>query len=93
MGGKMNRKIKKSAIWAALIAVVLSALILIKDSSIGFPSAAIARQLAAAASNLVHLTKSLNLSQYNLDCSNICLIAFLVLLFLWRSLLIRKAQI
>jgi len=93
MGGKMKRRTKKSAIWAALIAVVLSAFILTKYSSIGFPSAAIARQLAVAASNLVHLTKSLNLSQYHLETGNMCLVAFLVLLFLWRSLLIRKAQI
>ena len=93
MGGKMKTRTKKSAIRTALLSVVLFALILTKYSNIGFPSAAIARQLAVAASNLVHLTKSLNLSQYHLDIGNMCLVAFLVLLFLWRSLLIRKAQI
>ena len=89
----MKTRTKKSAIRTALLSIVLFALILTKYSNIGFPSAAIARQLAVAASNLVHLTKSLNLSQYHLDIGNMCLVAFLVLLFLWRSLLIRKAQI
>lgn len=89
----MKTRTKKSAIRTALLSVVLFALILTKYSSNGFPSAAIARQLAVVASNLVHLTKSLNLCQYNLEIGNICLVAFVVLLFLWRSLLIRKAQI
>jgi len=88
----MRRRTKKSAIRITLLAVVLSALILTRYSNIGFPSAAIARQLAVAASNLVHLTKSLNFSQYNLEIGNMCLVAFVVLLFLWRSLLIRRAQ-
>ena len=89
----MNSKITKSAIWATAVAVVLLTFILAKYFGLVFPLAAIAHKLATAVLNLVHLTKSLNLSQYHLDISNVSLVAFLVLLIFWRSLLIKKAQV
>ena len=92
MGGKMKSKITKSAIWATAVAVVLFTFILAGYSGLVSP-AAIARHLATAASNLVNLIKSLNLSQYRPDIGNVSLVAFLVLLIFWRSLLIKKAQV
>jgi len=89
----MKSTIKKSAIWATVVAVVLLTFILAKYFGQVFPSAAIAHKLATVVPNLVHLTKSLNLGQYRLDAGNILLVAFLVLLVFWRSLLIKKAQV
>lgn len=90
MGGKMRSKIKRTAIWAALAAVVLSVFILAEYFNIGLGFAA--GKLAVTVQNLAHLSKCLNSSQYQLDVRNVCLVGFLVLLTFWRALLIRKAR-
>ncbi|UCE99246.1 MAG: hypothetical protein JSV82_08780 [Planctomycetota bacterium] len=87
----MKSKINKSAIWAMLLALVLSAFILAAYSTMELPAAdTIARKLANAVSSLIYLTKSLNLSRCYYHVRNICLVAFLLLLTFWRFLLIRR---
>jgi CRP-like cAMP-binding protein len=93
MGDKMHRRIKTLAISAAVVAVVLSVLVLAKYFNAGLALAvANSHRLAAALPNLTNLSEHLDIGRYRSYLKDIALIAFLFLLLLWRALLLRRSQ-
>jgi hypothetical protein len=83
MGDEMHSRFKILAIFVTAIIViltVLAGLTLAADNS---------SKLAAAFTNL---SAYLDIGQYRSYLKDIALIAFLVLLLLWRALLLRRSQ-
>lgn len=89
----MHRRIKTLAISATVVAAVLSALVLAKYFNTGLAFAVDnSHRLAAALPNLTNLSKYLDISQYRSYLKDIALIAFLLLLLLWRALFLGRPQ-
>jgi hypothetical protein len=93
MGDKMFSRFKTLAIFAAVVAVVLSVLVLAKYFNAGLAFAVDnSHRLAAALPNLTNLSEHLDTGQYRSYLKDIALVAFLFLLLLWRVLLLRRSQ-
>jgi hypothetical protein len=83
MGDKMHKKSKT-------LLLILTAIIVILTVLAGLTFAADNSSKLAAA--LANLSTYINTSQYRSYLKDIALVAFLFLLLLWRSLLLRRSQ-
>jgi hypothetical protein len=93
MGDKMHRRIKTLAIFAAVVAIVLSVLVLAKYFNAGLASAGNnSHRLAAAPPNPTNIREHLDISRYLSYLKDTAFIALLFLLPLWRVVLLRKSQ-
>lgn len=90
MGDEMHSRIKTLAIFAAVVAVVLSVLVLAKYFNAGSAFAADNSFKLSAA--LTNLSAYIHAGQYRSYLKDIALVAFLFLLLLWRALLLRRSQ-
>jgi len=89
----MQGRTKKLAISTTAVVVVLSVLALAKYFNAGLAFAVDnSCRLAAALPNLTNLSEHLNTGQYRSFFENISLVAFLLLLALWRTLFLKKQQ-
>jgi hypothetical protein len=89
----MHKKIKTLAIFVTVVTVVLSISVLAKYFNAGLALAVNnSHRLAAALPNLTNLREHLNISQYLSYLKDVDFIAFLFLLLLWRTLLLRMSQ-
>jgi hypothetical protein len=93
MGDGMHSRIKTLAISAAVVAVVLSVLVLAKYFNTGLALAVNnSHRLAAALPNLTNLSEHLDIGQYRSYLKDIAFVAFLFLLLLWRVLFLGRSQ-
>jgi len=86
----MHSRFKTLAIFAAVVAVVLSVLVLAKYFNAGSALAVNNSHRLAAA--LTNLSAYIHAGQYRSYLKDTALVAFLFLLLLWRALLLRRSQ-